>query len=550
MKKFSILASFAFIAFGIIQGYALSQGKEIVAKVTILGNRSLMSDVIIDAITLKEGEPFSQADLERSVEEIRKLGYFSDVTGEKRDIAISEVEVIFTVKEYPVIEEVALGGNYGIKEPIYREKIPFKPGDVLNKKKLYKSEDDLMALPYVEEVTTELRDGRDVGKKILVYNIKERPSISPIVGIFPTVFYGALGGNVALHSSGDRNPFASIGGAQLGISLDNYKIGGSYNYIRSYLFYLSRAPVLYSGVTSQRMPLGSGDDPYIEDFKQSSDPFATGIPIDLPRYNEQRFGLKTKWSVAINQNSFVDLYHRIEDIKLWSGRGLDLRREVRPTVAIGSADSDGGFVHSVGMGLSQDTRDDPVDPVEGWRGEVVVETTDKFLGSESGFTRYTFDTRNFIPLGGEGHAFAIRLAGGIGAGLPFYEKFTAGGPSSLRAYPVDRFRGDILFLSNWEYRFLMYRFNEMFALEGALFIDAGRAWYWWGKNQSENKRIFGPENLSFPNDMLNRISGGGGLGVKLTLFGSPYILRLDYAGGDESTGIAGGMLNLGLGHPF
>lgn len=100
------------------------------------------------------------------------------------------------------------------------------------------------------------------------------------------------------------------------------------------------------------------------------------------------------------------------------------------------------------------------------------------------------------------NSLAFRVMGGIGINynddassgktLPFFKQFVAGGPNSMRAWPLrqlglgssqisdtassykDRF-GDVQFETNIEYRFKLATING-FKLESALFTDIGNIW--------------------------------------------------------------------------
>jgi outer membrane protein insertion porin family len=118
--------------------------------------------------------------------------------------------------------------------------------------------------------------------------------------------------------------------------------------------------------------------------------------------------------------------------------------------------------------------------------------------------------------------------------LPFYKQYYAGGPNSMRAWPLrqlgpgstvkfisetpDRF-GDIQLEGNIEYRFAIATIADA-RLEGALFTDIGNIW-------------FLRPNPDFPNGSFNfsnlgrDIAIGAGYGLRVD-FGY-FLIRLDYA---------------------
>ena len=96
-----------------------------------------------------------------------------------------------------------------------------------------------------------------------------------------------------------------------------------------------------------------------------------------------------------------------------------------------------------------------------------------------------------------------------GGDVPYEERYTIGGDTTLRGYDDDRYRGEDMMLGNFELRIPMEK-----AFSFVVFYDIGRAW-------SKN------ENISWGSDM----GSAPGFGVRLnTPLGN---LRLDYASGED-----------------
>ena len=147
------------------------------------------------------------------------------------------------------------------------------------------------------------------------------------------------------------------------------------------------------------------------------------------------------------------------------------------------------------------------------------------------------------------NAFAWRVFGGVGVGLPFYKtdsinlflpffrSYYAGGPNSMRAWGIrklgpgsaikpfdrniapDRF-GDLRLEANAEYRFYITTFSGVI-INSALFTDIGNVW-------------FLRENDDFPDGEFRLsklgkdIAIGLGTGVRLD-FGGFLKVRVDYS---------------------
>ena len=138
-----------------------------------------------------------------------------------------------------------------------------------------------------------------------------------------------------------------------------------------------------------------------------------------------------------------------------------------------------------------------------WGEAKVYFPMDKFL---KGFLETSFGANSEKPI-----MFAARvMIGSSGGGdVPYEERYTIGGDTTLRGYDDDRYRGEDMMLGNFELRIPMEK-----AFSFVVFYDIGRAW-------SKN------ENISWGSDM----GSAPGFGVRLnTPLGN---LRLDYASGED-----------------
>ena len=181
------------------------------------------------------------------------------------------------------------------------------------------------------------------------------------------------------------------------------------------------------------------------------------------------------------------------------------------------------------------------------------ETPKKFLGLEfAQFVKADVDFRYHYKLTQE-QIIATRLFAGLGVPygnsevMPFSRQFFAGGPYSIRAFPIRALgpgsynpEGDLTYYdqmgnvrleANVEYRFPIYQF-----LKGAIFTDAGNVWNTERNNlppsedltpiqlekQTEliEKGTFGPE-------FLDEIAVGVGVGLRLDI--QSFVIRFDLA---------------------
>jgi hypothetical protein len=120
-----------------------------------------------------------------------------------------------------------------------------------------------------------------------------------------------------------------------------------------------------------------------------------------------------------------------------------------------------------------DWRDNPFHPKMGGRYAVqLAQFRDRDLDSYD-FHRVDIDLQQYIPLPGRYRTFAFRLGADLteadaGQQVPFYYQPTLGGAQTLRGFREFRFRDQNALLLTAE-----YRWEAWWALDGALFVDAG-----------------------------------------------------------------------------
>jgi hypothetical protein len=154
-------------------------------------------------------------------------------------------------------------------------------------------------------------------------------------------------------------------------------------------------------------------------------------------------------------------------------------------------EANGGFVPELKAGIVYDTRDFKSNPMKGVWTEAVISAVPKFLGAESGFSKFSFTHRQYFTLIKNDLSFAYRLAyqGTIAGKVPFYmqpymiNSFAQtttidglGGSRNLRGIMRNRVVGDGMAYGNTEFRWKFYRFGlikQNFYLALNAFADAG-----------------------------------------------------------------------------
>jgi Omp85 superfamily domain len=120
-----------------------------------------------------------------------------------------------------------------------------------------------------------------------------------------------------------------------------------------------------------------------------------------------------------------------------------------------------------------DWRDNPSYPHSGGRYEVAAAKFDDHDRGQFDFYRVDVHLQHYIPLASRYRVLAFRAIGAFtdaeaGQSVPFYLQPTLGGHRDLRGFRESRFRDENTLLLGAE-----YRWEAWWALDGALFVDAG-----------------------------------------------------------------------------
>ncbi|RPH32382.1 MAG: hypothetical protein EHM93_09470 [Bacteroidales bacterium] len=126
------------------------------------------------------------------------------------------------------------------------------------------------------------------------------------------------------------------------------------------------------------------------------------------------------------------------------------------------------FSSGLGFLMSWDTRDNFFYPSDGEFYKLSLMINSKIFGSHLEFNRVTLDLRNYYPIHGK-HLLSLQVFGDYAWGqVPFQFLPSMGGNDMLRGYYKGRYRDNVLFATQLEYRFPIYKW-----LKGSMFGSAG-----------------------------------------------------------------------------
>ncbi|OED34311.1 outer membrane protein assembly factor BamA [PVC group bacterium (ex Bugula neritina AB1)] len=414
------------------------------------------------SLKMVEGEPFNQLGLlmdQRAIQD-----YYSDRGHVHAKILPSTfvtrgkgiVDVTYKVEENELvhIEKILIQGNTRTKDNVIRRELKVHPLEPFNGEKMKKSRQKLFRLNYFEDVAFETTEGTQPGYRHLLVNVKEKKT-----GEF------SFGGG---YSSIDK--FVGF----IEIAQNNFDLLG-------FPFFVGGGQRL-----DVRAEIGGTRKNYSFGF---TEPWLAGKPLllgmnvynrewDRDDYRENRKGASVRMGHPFGEDTYILGHFKSETVKIDIEEGSDLPNAI--TLEAGEK-----YVNTLGFRVSRDTRDNIQFPTKGSLHTVSLETTGGFFGGDVEMIRSNYSSNWYFKVTDMGVLDArfrlgfIRPSSEQGE-IPFYERFYAGGGSTVRGYEdravgpqedLEPIGGNSTFIFNLEYSFPLV---EM--IRGALFVDTGNVW--------------------------------------------------------------------------
>jgi outer membrane protein insertion porin family len=491
-----------------------------VSEVVIRGNEKVPTEQILGAVTTKVNDPLNEERLRNDVQAILNLGVFQDVVVRFEPLP-EGVRVVFVVVENPVVEKIEVNGNTVIPTEDVLKALGVETGAVLNTvtmrggvravEKLY--QDKGYVLAHVLDVnvspegtlTVQIAEGHIEAIKIEGltkthdYVVRRELQFKPgdvfnvnavnasLKRLFALQFFSDVKAqpepgstpdtvNVTVTVTEQKTAAVSFGvgysnqtGIQGFVGLRDSNFGGNGQAVQ--LSYSNSA--LYG--TSYGL---SFHEPYF---------LGTRTAMDLQLFDQTT--IPTDYSLGLNNSfqynlvqvggflSFTSPLSLINSVNY----GFKAVTSTFGTPFVGTNPPAGfnftpGQVNALVLGATQDTRNDPLNPLSGERIVLSSELAFQVLGGSFQFQKYEIDFEHFLPLGTESTILGHVHLGYSGTALPIQEQFYLGGQASLRGYASGRFRGDEMALLQVEYRLPLSALPFLGAFKGIttiLFVDAG-----------------------------------------------------------------------------
>ncbi|MBR0518250.1 BamA/TamA family outer membrane protein, partial [bacterium] len=474
----------------------------IVNDIEIVGNTAYTTEKLRSFLTFKKGELFNQkvakADTDKIAALYEKDDYILDTIRPTADSATGVVTIKIVEA---IVEDIKVEGNTRTKDYVVFRHMNTKVGQILKRKRIQKDLERLNHIGYFSSVNIEPEAGSEMGKVVLAIKVKEQKTGQVTLGL------GYTGGGSGAVRSG------VTGGVS--VSERNFKgtgWGGSAQFQAGVNSDIVRLSVFNPAINSNRDSISFSF--YTQNYNELTQVVPNSDPIAYSYYDDKRTGFIVSYGHPLSEFFTVYLALKTEKIKL-------TRSGISEYEPIGLFD---GRANSGTLSAVYDNRDDLFNPKSGTFINASVQSAGGFLGGDEEFTKTQLEIRKYIPIGKK-MTLALRAWGGAVNGDSFSSSdvFYLGGTDSLRGYHDNIFMGDRMILLNAELRFPIAKLT---VLSGAIFVDAGNAW--------------------FASQGSSKLHTDAGVGLRLTLPTLGLgVIRLDYAMGED-----GSRLTIGFGQSF
>ena len=446
----------------------IDEGEQyIVNEIHVAGKLILPIEEISDLLRINTGEYISKAKINQTTENIKarlsEEGYaFSRInTMPEKNAETNEVNISFFIDpgNRAYVRRINISGNVTTQDEVFRREIRQMEGGWYSSLALKNSKERLKRLAFVDNVSfEEVRVPGSTNKLDLNVRIEEKRSGNFTIG----AGLGGSGEGLSLNAGISQDNFLGFGSkVAFNINTEKTKRNYSFNFSNPYhnLDSVSRS----FGFNLQKTK--SDDEDTVSTY--DADRIGVNYSYGLPMTEDNRFYLSLnylKWDIRTNDNSPTEILDFITS----NGESFD-NFSFKVTYAIDKRDS-GAF------------------PRSGFKTSLGAEV---FVpGSDLEYYKITFRTDSYFQINKE-KDIILRLMGitrfgeGYGGtqGLPFYDKFRAGGPKSVRGYrknslsPLDSegkpLGGDFMLAGSSE---IIFRPPvDVAQLRTAFFIDYGGA---------------------------------------------------------------------------
>lgn len=476
----------------------------ILDKIELAGNFIVPEDELWPLVNLMPGEIFSRAKIVQSTQAIsRKLGdegyafpNINPVPEIDEENKKASVTIFIDPGKRIYVRRINFTGHKATRDEVYRRELRQMEGGWYSQRNVESSRRRIQRLSYVEaiEIETQRIPGVDDFVDLQV-DIKERLAGSFNIG---AGFSGSQG--AVLSTSVSQENFLGTG-KSVAFSVNTSKVNTVYalNYTNPYY-------------TIDGVSRGFGFNFVSTEADEA----------DISDFDTDQFGLNMSYGIPLTEDDRVNAFLQLRNTEVSTSSNTPL--EVLDFIN----ENDDSYINlTLSTSFVHDTRNRRLFPDEGNRQRATLNFT--VPGSDLKFYKLSYENAFYLPLG---ETFTLSLGSEIGYGdqygdttdLPFFEKFRAGGFSSVRGYesnslgPLDSlgepFGGNFLTTARADLLFpappLPFISKDNARL--SLFVDAGNVFEEFSDFDSSELR--GAYGIA-----INMITGFGGISAA---FSSPF----------------------------
>jgi outer membrane protein insertion porin family len=447
-----------FITVGVNEGdqYRLGQ-------IDVTGNHGLTPAQIQQSVTLVPGQVFSQQKLEETRkklgEQLGEQGYaFAKINPIPQVDKVNKrvgINLNIALGKRTYVRRINIRGNHRTQDMVYRREMRQLESSWFSREKLERSRTRLQRLPYVESAQINVEPVAGTNDQVdLNVIIAERSSNQFRAGAGYSQSQGLL-----LNLGVKQENFMGTG-KQLEVDFDNSKVNKDYQ-------------ISYTNPYYTQNGVSRGFSVYYSDYDAEA--------ADISEYATNRLGASVNFGIPLSENNAVNVSAGFEQREIVLGD--DPADHIQAFV-----DTNGYEFNQIPLKVSfvHDTRDRVIFPSSGQRHRVSLQAT--LPGSDLEYQKLSYDGAFYKAINDD-ITFALkgRVATGTGRGdldgLPFFEKFNAGGIHTVRGYesnslgPLDSngdaMGGDLLVTASAEVLFPVPFASDMKNLRLSAFVDAG-----------------------------------------------------------------------------
>lgn len=448
--------------------YIIDEGRHfVIGTIGVEGNEAVETERLMRRVAVKAGQEYDGEDLDKSLLGIQEI--YSDVgyvyaTVDPRSVERGDtLDVTFEVIEgtQAHVANVKVAGNTRTREKVIRRELTVRPGDVFSRSSFLRSQREIMALGFFEDVQLAFQPAGPEGDLDVTFDVKERQVGTAMAG----AGFSSDAGLTGFLELGHNNLFGK--GQSITLRLER---GSRRNNVE----------ISFTEPWFRDTPTLLGIDAY--NMRREQDIFdekRTGGAV--------RLGRRLTWP----DYTRISGSYRLERVTIDDFQGLTDEQE-----AYFVEEGKKRLTSSVLLSVLRNSTDNPFYPTSGSRTLLETELAGGFLAGDVEFRKHILDHSSYFRTFSQ---FVLMLRSRIGTlssltggSPPSYETFRLGGTGRrdyLRGYPdyyvvpeeniVQNADGTVTKYPGGRFMLTLtaeYQFPIVHPIHGLFFFDAGDTW--------------------------------------------------------------------------